>query len=104
MSPSPPPSPIAPTLTIRRATRADLPALGRLGANLVRLHEFAAQLGMKREWFQPNGKAPHYDLTPARRSDALKLGAVFVGAKEQARQRKTSLTMSDTVNLTEEHT
>jgi hypothetical protein len=59
-------------------------------ADLVRLHDFAAQLGMKREWFQRHHSAPHYDLTPARRADALKLGATFVPAKEQARRRKAT--------------
>lgn len=34
MPPSPPSTPV----TVRPATRADLPALGRLGAHLVRLH------------------------------------------------------------------
>lgn len=50
------------------------------------LHAFAARLGMKRAWFQ-DGSTPHYDLTPGRRERALKLGAVFVPAREQAKQR-----------------
>lgn len=50
------------------------------------LHEFAARLGLKRKWYQPLS-SPHYDLTPRRREMALKLGAVFVPGKEQARRR-----------------
>lgn len=49
------------------------------------LHAFAARLGLKRSWFQ-NGTRPHYDLTAGRRIDALRLGAVFVPAKAQARE------------------
>lgn len=51
------------------------------------LHVFARRIGMKRAWFQPHALANHYDLTPGRRDAALKAGAVFVPAKEQARQR-----------------
>ena len=50
------------------------------------LHAFAERLGMRRGWFQ-GGRVPHYDLTPQRREAALRLGAEFVPAKEQARQR-----------------
>jgi hypothetical protein len=57
-------------------------------ADLMRLHDFAAQLGLKREWFQSHPTHPHYDLTRTRREDALKLGAVFVPAREQARRRR----------------
>lgn len=56
---------------------------GRLWAHLFSpdieaLHEFAARLGMRRDWFQQPPKAswPHYDLTESRRSQALRLGAV----------------------------
>ena len=50
------------------------------------LHEFAKKIGMKREWYQMKS-TPHYDLTPRRRERALEAGAVFVPAKEQARER-----------------
>lgn len=50
------------------------------------LHAFAARLGLKRTWFQPRS-TPHYDLVPSKRELALKLGAVFVPGKEQARRR-----------------
>lgn len=60
--------------------------------DLVALHAFAAKLGLKREWFQDHRFAPHYDLTASKRELALKLGAKFVPALEQARQRaKTRL-------------
>lgn len=55
---------------------------------LEELHAFAAKIGMKRSWFQEHPLAPHYDLTPSRRELALKLGAVFVEAKEQVRMRR----------------
>lgn len=42
------------------------------------LHAFATGIGMRREWFQPSPPAskPHYDLTPPRRSAAVRRGAV----------------------------
>lgn len=50
--------------------------------NLDELHDFAKRLGLKRAWFQARSSAPHYDLSPAKREQALKLGAVFVSARE----------------------
>lgn len=38
------------------------------------LHEFAAKLGMKREWFQDKS-APHYDVSEGLRQKAYKMGA-----------------------------
>src|SRR4051812_40493053 len=45
---------------------------------LDELHAFAARVGLRREWFQVSfGRSlPHYDLHPARRATALKLGAI----------------------------
>lgn len=48
---------------------------------LEELHSFAAQIGMKREWFQPRS-TPHYDLTPSRRKVAVALGAVEVDRRQ----------------------
>jgi hypothetical protein len=39
---------------------------------LDELHELAATIGMKRQWFQGD----HYDLVPSRREQALACGAV----------------------------
>jgi len=48
------------------------------------LHRFAAAIGMRRSWFQ-TGRAglPHYDLNPARRLAAVRLGATQL-TREQA--------------------
>jgi hypothetical protein len=52
------------------------------------LHAFAAKIGMRRSWFHDSRGAPHYDLTPIRRDAALRAGAVFVPAREQAMARR----------------
>ncbi len=44
--------------------------------NVAELHEFAERLGLRREWFQDRPRLPHYDLTEAKRRQAIKLGAV----------------------------
>lgn len=46
---------------------------------LDELHAFAARLGLRSAWFQPHPRWPHYDLTPGRRAEAVRLGAVEVG-------------------------
>lgn len=47
------------------------------GTNLEELHQFAADIGLRRAWFQ-TGKSgfPHYDLTRNKRKQALDQGAV----------------------------
>jgi len=41
------------------------------------LHTFARRLSLKRSWFQPRS-IPHYDLTPNKRAQALRLGAIAI--------------------------
>lgn len=53
-------------------------------ADIEELHAFARQIGMKAIWFQNHKVAPHYDLTPARREHAVKLGAIEVGRRESS--------------------
>lgn len=55
------------------------------------LHAFAAKLGLRREWFQPHPLLNHYDLTPARREHAVRLGAVEVTTRERLRMRRRIL-------------
>ena len=45
---------------------------------LDELHAMAERIGLKRAWFQEHRLAPHYDLTPSRRADAVAFGAVEV--------------------------
>lgn len=56
--------------------------------HMAALHAFAKTIGMKRSWFQPHRLAPHYDLTPSRRADAVSKGAVEVSAVDQAIARR----------------
>lgn len=42
------------------------------------LHALAERIGLRRQWFQEHRLAPHYDLTPSRRSLAIKAGAIEV--------------------------
>jgi hypothetical protein len=44
------------------------------------LHRFAAQIGMRRTWFQGD----HYDLVPGRRDHAVRLGATQVTRLEMS--------------------
>lgn len=54
------------------------------------LHQFALSIGLRREWFQ-GARVEHYDLTAKKREAALRAGAVFVAAKDQARSRIAAL-------------
>lgn len=51
------------------------------------LHTFAEHLELPHTWFQDHPRVPHYDLTPRMREKALRGGAKFVPAKDQARLR-----------------
>lgn len=51
------------------------------------LHAFAGKLGLHHDWFQRRGGQAFYYVTPAKREQALRLGAVFVPAAEQERRR-----------------
>lgn len=46
------------------------------------LHQMAAKLGLCRAWFQDMPTHPHYDLTPAKRAQAIRLGAQAMSAEE----------------------
>ena len=56
--------------------------------SLDELHEFAARIGLKREWYQKG----HYDMTaPWRIRRALKAGAKLTGPRVIARMRRELL-------------
>jgi hypothetical protein len=45
--------------------------------SIVELHDMADLLKLRRTWFQnsPPHRIPHYDLSPGKREEALRLGA-----------------------------
>ena len=49
------------------------------------LHAFAAEIGLRREWFQ-DGPRPHYDLRPSTRRLAVAKGAEEVDARVLVRR------------------
>lgn len=54
------------------------------------LHAFAAELGLRREWFQP-GSTPsrdHYDVSTSKRQQAIALGAISETTDEGAARRR----------------
>lgn len=53
-----------------------VPSCHMIADTLDELHEFAAAIGMRRAWFQDKASTPHYDLTAARRIDAVARGAL----------------------------
>lgn len=65
---------------------------GHLQADtLGELHEFAARIGLRREWFQARPGRPendHYDLTRAGRALALRLGATDEDRRAGTRRRQ----------------
>ena len=63
--------------------------------SLEELHEFAAELGMRREWFQMKS-IPHYDLTGDVYELAIERGAILVSSREIVR-RAVRLEMQVTV-------
>ena len=52
--------------------------------DLEELHQMAEKIGLKRSYFQspPKASMPHYDLTPVKRSMAVKNGAIEASFKE----------------------
>jgi Protein of unknown function (DUF4031) len=55
-------------------------------ASLEELHQMAARLGLRRTWFQNKPTHPHYDLTPGKRAQAIRLGAQAVSTPELLRR------------------
>lgn len=67
------------------------PWRGKLWSHLVaddlqELHDFAQQLGLKRTWFQNHKIQPHYDVTEAKRKQAIANGATPITTEEMAQR------------------
>lgn len=60
--------------------------------SIQELHEFAALIGLRPEWFQPLS-SPHYDLSKSKRAEAVRNGAIEVdrrGIVEVIRRQRPS--------------
>lgn len=51
---------------------------------LDELHAFAVKIGLRREWFQGDGRLPHYDLNPGRFHAAVRAGVTVIERREFA--------------------
>lgn len=51
------------------------------------LHEFAAKLGLRREWFQNKKHFPHYDIVGSKFKLALELGAQEINLREYLKNK-----------------
>jgi hypothetical protein len=49
--------------------------------SLSELHDFAAQIGVKRCWYHKPKVHPHYDVTREQREDAIQHGATIVDSR-----------------------
>ena len=57
------------------------PSCHLIGDSVEELIEFAVNLGMRREWFQPKS-SPHFDLTADGREIAVQNGAIELNQRE----------------------
>lgn len=67
------------------------------------LHQFAERIGLKRAWYQDHPSHPHYDLTPSKRAQALRLGAqerTIAEWVEQKRGKASPLSPAERAALT----
>lgn len=82
---------------VRNGSRVHVSRWSHLTADTPQeLHEFAARLGLRREWFQPGratGDRPslfwHYDVTSGKRAQALEMGAISMPSRELALHCRT---------------
>ena len=50
------------------------------------LHSFAKKIGLKRRWFQPHKRHPHYDILSDNRIEkAIEFGAKKISSKKMVR-------------------
>lgn len=57
---------------------------------LEELHAFAGGLQQRRSYFQEHSNLPHYDLTPNKRQQAVRAGAIEVQTKAYLRKLRAS--------------
>ena len=65
---------------------------------LEELHEMALLIGLKKDWFQSMSRFPHYDLTPNKRRQAIKQGAIEKPSMELLKYFKRKLNVKKKKN------
>jgi hypothetical protein len=63
---------------------------------LDELHEFAIKVGLRRQWFQPHKRHPHYDLTEGRRRIAVRLSAVSTDSRTLTKSKMIKIEQQTT--------
>lgn len=70
---------------------------------LEELHSFAANIGMKAEWFQNHKRHPHYDIWGAMLKNALNSGAVVISSKDLVQKaNKLNCSLSTVIQRSEQ--
>lgn len=64
--------------------------------DLEALHEMAAKIGMRRDWFQNKARFPHYDLVASRREAAIRYGAVECSLMDFLREKRDAESLGKT--------
>jgi hypothetical protein len=67
--------------------------------SIPELIAFAERLGLKRIWFQAE-HGGHFDLTPPKRAQAIRLGATTIRAEDRARERLAASVPSEQTKKT----
>ncbi len=57
------------------------PSCHLIADSVEELIDFAEQMGLRREWFQPKS-SPHFDLTAAAREVAVESGAIEIDQRQ----------------------
>ncbi len=56
--------------------------------SVAELKSFAASIGLKLAWFQDRPRFPHFDITPGKRIQAMRAGAVEKSLRQHIREKK----------------
>ena len=74
-----------------RAAKSRWESIPRMWCHMIadtleELHEFAVRIQLRNSWFQGD----HYDLTLARRADAIALGAIEITREQAVEMRRAA--------------
>ena len=67
-------------------------------SDLQELHAMAANIGLKRRYFQDSSDHPHYDLTGSRRAAAIRMGAIEATSRDWVRMIRAQNTQKESAS------